>query len=211
MPTNIEREIERLDQMTTTELAERYAELHGRPTRTRHRAYLIRKIAWRLQATAEGGLSERARRRAAELADDADVRVMPPKAKDTTPGRAGAPTGQRVANVWPTFARIPIPGCLHRAPRSPANTKADRGERRLAEIDQKIAALEHEIVDPAEANSIMGNFDNVWSRLSPREQARVLSLLVDRVEFDADEGTVSTTLAPAGIKALADTQLEDAA
>jgi hypothetical protein len=36
--------------MTTSELAERYEELHGQPVRTRHRAYLIRKIAWRIQA-----------------------------------------------------------------------------------------------------------------------------------------------------------------
>jgi len=91
------------------------------------------------------------------------------------------------------------------------NERIDRGERRLAEIDQKVAALEHENVDPAEATSIMGDFDNIWSRLSPREQARVLSLLVDRVEYDANEGTVSTTLAPAGIKAIVETQIEDAA
>jgi hypothetical protein len=37
---------------------------------------LMRKIAWRIQANAEGDLSERARRRAAELADDADIRTM---------------------------------------------------------------------------------------------------------------------------------------
>jgi hypothetical protein len=35
--------------------------------------HLIRKIAWRMQALAEGDLSERARRRAAELANAADV------------------------------------------------------------------------------------------------------------------------------------------
>ena len=34
---------------------------------------------WRLQALAEGDLSERARRRAAELANDADLRLAPPK------------------------------------------------------------------------------------------------------------------------------------
>lgn len=111
MPTAIEREIEQLEHMTTTELAERYAELHGQPTRTRHRAYLIRKIAWRIQANAEGGLSERACRRAAELADDADVRVMPPRVRNTTPMGTGAPTAQRVATVrQDTDPRLPPPG-----------------------------------------------------------------------------------------------------
>ena len=76
---NIKEELSRLERMTTGELAQRYVELCDEPIRTRNRAYLTRKIAWRLQAMAEGDLSERARRRAAELANDADVRLMPPK------------------------------------------------------------------------------------------------------------------------------------
>ena len=55
--------------MTTGDLAQRYVELCDEPLRTRNWAYLGRKIAWRLQALAEGDLSKRARRRAAELAD----------------------------------------------------------------------------------------------------------------------------------------------
>ena len=50
----IAAEFAALDQMSTGDLAERYAELHGQPCRTRHRAYLIRKIAWRIEANAEG-------------------------------------------------------------------------------------------------------------------------------------------------------------
>ena len=63
MPGDIAKEIDALQQMTTSELAERYQQLHGQSVRTRHRAYLIRKVAWRIQANAEGDLSERARRR----------------------------------------------------------------------------------------------------------------------------------------------------
>lgn len=79
MKLDIDREVAALQEMSTGQLCERYAELFGEPVRTRHRAYLIRKIAWRLQANAEGDLSERARRRAEELANDADVRVTPPR------------------------------------------------------------------------------------------------------------------------------------
>lgn len=68
---DIEEQIDEPHRLTTTQLVERFAELHGYETRTRHRTYLIRKNAWRIQANAWGGLSERARRRAAELADDA--------------------------------------------------------------------------------------------------------------------------------------------
>ncbi len=76
---NVAMELAALDQMSTGDLAARYRELHGQPCRTRHRAYLIRKVAWRIQANAEGDLTERARGRATELADDAEIRVMAPK------------------------------------------------------------------------------------------------------------------------------------
>ncbi len=77
---NMHKEIARLERMTVGELHGRYVEVFGEAARSRHRVYLIRRIAWRLQANAEGGLSERAQRRAAELADVADVRVTPPRA-----------------------------------------------------------------------------------------------------------------------------------
>ncbi len=106
-------ELAALDRMTTGDLAERYAELHGQPCRTRHRAYLIRKIAWRLQADAEGDLSERARKRAAELANDAEVRVMAPKTMICPPqiGESAVVT-RPVPTVQskPTDPRLPAPG-----------------------------------------------------------------------------------------------------
>ena len=87
MIINIESEIATLERMTVGELHERYAEVVGEKARSRHRQYLIRRIAWRIQANAEGGLSERALRRAEELANDAEVRVTPPRsgAIRTTP------------------------------------------------------------------------------------------------------------------------------
>ncbi|MFO0875674.1 MAG: DUF2924 domain-containing protein [Phycisphaerales bacterium] len=98
MPESIEDQIDALERMTTTELVERFAEVHGYPCRTRHRQYLIRKIAWRIQANAEGDLSERARRRAAELADDAEVRVMAPKTLVSPPQSGTAKTVRRRVN-----------------------------------------------------------------------------------------------------------------
>ena len=86
--SKVEEELAALPAMTTSELCQRYEELFGRPVRTRHKAYLVRKIAWRIQALAAGDLSDRARRRAEELANDADVRLMPPR-----PPRHSANTG----------------------------------------------------------------------------------------------------------------------
>jgi len=109
----IEAEIAALDRMSTGGLAERYAELHGQPCRTRHKAYLIRKVAWRIQANAEGDLSERARKRAAELADDAEVRVMAPKTMICPPQVGESATVTRPAPAGddnPTDPRLPAPG-----------------------------------------------------------------------------------------------------
>lgn len=48
-------------------------------SRSNHKQFLFRRIAWRIQANAWGGLSERARQRALEIADDADLRIRAPK------------------------------------------------------------------------------------------------------------------------------------
>lgn len=102
-----EREMARLQQMATGEVCERYAQLFGEVARSRHKPYLIRKIAWRLQALAEGDLSERARRRAEELANDADARVTPPRPYGRGPESSNEPP---VVATVPTDRRLPAPG-----------------------------------------------------------------------------------------------------
>ena len=75
----VRMEIENLKKLKTRELRTRYRALFGEASASFHRAHLLRRIAWRLQAEAEGELSERARRRAAELANDADLRLRAPQ------------------------------------------------------------------------------------------------------------------------------------
>ena len=89
MILDIAEELRALEQMTVGELQERYVEVFGEPVRSRHRQYLIRRIAWRLQAHAEGGLSERALQRAGQLANVADVRLTPPRSA-TVRARGGS-------------------------------------------------------------------------------------------------------------------------
>lgn len=106
---NVTRERAALERMTVGELQERYAQLTGEPARSRHRAYLVRRVLWRLQAKAEGGLSERALRRAEELANDADVRVTPPRA-GTGAERRERPASDAVRVPVATDPRLPRPG-----------------------------------------------------------------------------------------------------
>jgi hypothetical protein len=57
----ITQAIRELRQMTVGELREKYIEVFGEANRSRNRDYLIRRIAWRIQANAEGGITERAK------------------------------------------------------------------------------------------------------------------------------------------------------
>jgi Protein of unknown function (DUF2924) len=80
--SDIGPELDKLGAMTVGQLQEHYALVFGERTNAAHKAWLVKRIAWRLQALAEGGLSQRARQRAEELARDADLRLLPPGATD---------------------------------------------------------------------------------------------------------------------------------
>jgi len=85
MHVNVAEELEALEAMTVSELRAKYAQVFGEETRVGNKAWLVKRVIWRLQALAEGDLSERARRRAAELAQDADLRLSPPRYKRSAP------------------------------------------------------------------------------------------------------------------------------
>ena len=70
MALNVAKEVAAMRGMTVPDLRRKYAEVFGEEARSRHKAFLIKRITWRMQANTEGGLSERARRRAEELAND---------------------------------------------------------------------------------------------------------------------------------------------
>jgi hypothetical protein len=81
MHLNVGKEVAALQRMTVNELRAKYAEVFREETPANNKGWLVKRIAWRIQALAEGDLSERARKRAHELANDADLRLSPPKAK----------------------------------------------------------------------------------------------------------------------------------
>src|ERR1017187_3674385 len=111
MDTAVLREMESLRRAGMAELRKKYQEVFQEETRCTHREHLFRRIAWRLQALAEGDLSERARGRAHQIAQDAGLRMVPPRdffgvdgerVRTTPSDRA---RGQR-------DSRLPLPGVL---------------------------------------------------------------------------------------------------
>ena len=107
MGMKIGREVAAMRRMTVAELREKYAAVFGEDTRCRHKDYLIRRIAWRMQASTEGGLSERARRRARELAAGSDVRLTAPRSVAAAGGRAKV-SAIRISQD----GRLPMPGAI---------------------------------------------------------------------------------------------------
>jgi hypothetical protein len=109
MRIDVGKEVAALGRLTAGALRDKYAEVFGEATTTGNKTWLVRRIAWRLQALAEGDLSERAKARAGELARDADLRVIPPReTTEAAPARAVVTKDAGFA----ADARLPPPGSV---------------------------------------------------------------------------------------------------
>jgi hypothetical protein len=108
----IPKQIAALERMTVGQLQRRYAEVFGEAARSGNKQWLFRRIAWRIQALAEGDLAtraiERSRALARELARDADLRLRPPPAPPPSL-RTGAATTRLAVQ---RDERVPPPGTI---------------------------------------------------------------------------------------------------
>jgi Protein of unknown function (DUF2924) len=109
MALDIDGEVAALARLTVSELQAKYCDVFGEQPRGRHRQWLIRRIVWRKQALAEGGLSARAQGRAKQLANEADLRLTPPAGQGVATDRRW--TAASVPHARPD-QRLPMPGGL---------------------------------------------------------------------------------------------------
>jgi hypothetical protein len=107
MHVDLATEIAALPRLRVSELRIKFAEVFGEPTPSHNKVWLVKRIAWRLQAQAEGDLSERARRRASELISDTDLRLSAPATQETT-----AALDQPPCLCVPANDRLPRPGTI---------------------------------------------------------------------------------------------------
>jgi site-specific DNA recombinase len=73
---------------------------------------------------------------------------------------------------------------------------------RSHQIGQDLAALEANSIDPTQIQQVLASFDTLWESLPPREQVRLVHLLVERVNFDGLGENVAITFHPTGLKTL---------
>jgi len=84
------------------------------------------------------------------------------------------------------------------------NEQVRRHEQRLAEIDDECRQLAGTRLDGSEVADALRAFDPVWDSLTPRERARIIELLVERVDYDGRNSTITVTFRPAGIQSLSE-------
>jgi len=76
-------------------------------------------------------------------------------------------------------------------------------EQRATVVREQIITLSREIIDTDEIAQACALFDPIWETLNPREQARIIHLLVESVCYDGKDESISITFHSTGIKTLA--------
>jgi Protein of unknown function (DUF2924) len=112
MDKTVVRRVEALRRSSVPELKREYSRVFGEATSSSHKQYLFRRIAWQLQAHSDGGLSERAQHRAAQIADDADLRLGGPKGFWSWPDEASVARPLSERGQIRRDERLPEPGTL---------------------------------------------------------------------------------------------------
>lgn len=77
-------------------------------------------------------------------------------------------------------------------------------ELQLIKLKEEMYALRQRRLNAEEVAAALEQFGPVWDSLAPREQARLVQLLIEKVDYDGANGRVAITFYPAGIKTLAD-------
>ena len=87
-------------------------------------------------------------------------------------------------------------------------TRIDTAEDRLKAIASELQSLEAQAIDTADVRRLLAGFEELWQTIQPREQVRLASLLVDRVDFDGVEGNVGITFHDTGMQSLTTGNME---
>jgi len=72
--------------------------------------------------------------------------------------------------------------------------------RTITAVRQENGAAEHAVLEEGEVMEALGALEPVWDELYPAEQARIMRLLIERIDLAPDG--ISVTLHVAGIRSL---------
>jgi len=75
-------------------------------------------------------------------------------------------------------------------------------DQRAGETRRDLVALDRGLIDPEDLRRALTDLEPVWAELFPKERARVLALLLERVVFEPESGEVAITFRPGGPRLL---------
>lgn len=107
MDNSIVGEIGRLRKMSVAQLRVRWLELYGEESRSRNKDFLFRRLAWRIQEVAFGGLTDAARSRMVQLAPATFIRSQVPPSLTAAGLAASSPGPSPLRDP-----RLPAPGSI---------------------------------------------------------------------------------------------------
>ena len=70
------------------------------------------------------------------------------------------------------------------------------------ELVEELLTLGKDTIDESEVAQVLADFNLLWESMQPREQARAIELLIERVTYDGRAGNLSITYRPTGIRTL---------
>ncbi|MEE9255302.1 MAG: hypothetical protein V3U43_10225 [Pseudomonadales bacterium] len=76
-------------------------------------------------------------------------------------------------------------------------------EEHAAQVGEELRALDSRQIDPDDLRTALQTFDPVWEHLEPAEQARVVQLLIERIDYDGSKGSLGMSFRPLGVRTLA--------
>jgi len=82
-------------------------------------------------------------------------------------------------------------------------------QQEAADINGQIARVRQRMLRPDELAGAIEAFDPLWETLPPAHKAKLVHLLIERVEYDGADETISLTFHPTGIRTLTADQRED--
>ncbi len=75
-------------------------------------------------------------------------------------------------------------------------------EDRLAAVEEELDGLDKLQINPDNLCAALAAFDPVWEQLTSAEQARIIQLLIDRIDYDGGTGNLDITFRPSGVRTL---------
>lgn len=81
-------------------------------------------------------------------------------------------------------------------------SRIEAASERLKKIQHELQSLQDQSIDTADVRKLLAGFEELWQTIQPREQVRLTSLLVHRVDFDGVAGNVGITFHDTGMQSL---------